>query len=54
MDHYCVWVINTVGLLNYKAFMLFLIYTFLASLMAAASMMSAFIDSVFRDLGADT
>lgn len=27
MDHYCVWVANTVGLLNYKYFVLFLIYS---------------------------
>lgn len=29
MDHYCVWVGNTVGLLNYKAFVLFLFWAFL-------------------------
>jgi DHHC palmitoyltransferase len=29
MDHYCVWVGNTVGLLNYKQFVLFLIWAFL-------------------------
>jgi palmitoyltransferase len=26
MDHYCVWVANTVGLLNYKHFVLFLVW----------------------------
>lgn len=27
MDHFCVWVVNAVGLLNYKAFLLFMTYT---------------------------
>lgn len=38
MDHYCIWVVNTVGLLNYKAFLLFMAYAFLASLVATAAL----------------
>jgi palmitoyltransferase len=34
MDHYCIWVVNTVGLLNYKYFVQFMAYTFLACLVA--------------------
>lgn len=36
MDHYCVWVVNTVGLLNYKAFLLFLFYTSVAAVAGVA------------------
>ncbi|EIE22918.1 zf-DHHC-domain-containing protein [Coccomyxa subellipsoidea C-169] len=39
MDHYCVWVANSVGLLNYKAFLLFLFYTFLACLLGASMLL---------------
>ncbi|CAK0786961.1 hypothetical protein CVIRNUC_010175 [Coccomyxa viridis] len=40
MDHYCVWIANTVGLCNYKAFLLFLFYTFWACALAAAMLLS--------------
>jgi len=74
MDHYCVWVVNTVGLLNYKvgmergrgvnsaraaggaraptpsllpqAFLLFLFYTFLASIIGASLLGASFARSV--------
>ena len=35
-----VWIANTVGLCNYKAFLLFLFYTFWACLLAAAMLLS--------------
>lgn len=49
MDHYCVWMINTVGLLNYKAFLLFVIYTWTAAALGALAQLKWVIDSFHDD-----
>ena len=49
LDHFCIWIVNSVGLLNNKFFLLFLFYTALACIEATAALLPLTIRMLIRN-----
>lgn len=48
LDHFCLWVVNSVGLLNYKAFLLFIGYSTLACIETAVVLLPIAIQAIAK------